>query len=86
MGITFEKCYGCGTHNMRKEGELGYNQSQNVFYHIYRCYNCDYYTYEVIEFKDMENAESKKGICEAFEHWNVFAREYNKKNFKNYGK
>ncbi len=79
MGITFEECYGCGKHWMRKEARLGYNPSKNEFYYIWECFSCNYYTYDIIEFKDMENAESKKIICEAFQDWNERATIYNQK-------
>lgn len=81
MPITFEECCFCGKYEMRKEGLLVYNQSLNIFYYAWVCYNCNGFVYEEVEFKDMKNAESKKAMCLMIHNWNEKAVIHNRKNF-----
>jgi hypothetical protein len=75
--IEFEECVFCGKKGMRKGGFIKYNQSQDVFYYVNRCFKCRETFYEEIKTEDMENAESTKQICLWSQKWNEFTDRIN---------
>jgi hypothetical protein len=79
MSITFEECYSCGNPQMRREGILKYNQSQNEFYYVWECFSpgCKNVIYEIVKFEEMEDAENKRKKCLFCQKWNEIANKYN---------
>lgn len=83
MPITFEECEFCGKNYMRVESNLKYNQSQDIFYYVWECFNCGKVRYVEAEPNEVENAEQKKRICLLCQRWNMLVHKYNTRELLN---